>query len=164
MIAKFEIRDIHKAGAVLDPVKLDWMNGEYIKRMEIGDLHTRLSQFLEKYESEFYGKIFSQKNYDFNAKIIQELQTRMKRFDEYISLTTSLYGHAKVRKDLLINPKMKIETESEGLDALHFALPLLETADYSSLDSLKGPILTAISEAGKKKWADSLATPYCSLG
>lgn len=150
MIAKFEIRDIHKAGAVLDPVKLDWMNGEYIKRMEIGELHTRLSQFLEKYESEFYGKIFSQKNYDFNAKIIQELQTRMKRFDEYISLTTSLYAHAKVRKDLLINPKMKIETESEGLDALHFALPLLETADYSSLDSLKGPILTAISEAGKK--------------
>jgi len=35
MISKFEITDIHKSGAVLDPVKLDWMNGEYIKRMEI---------------------------------------------------------------------------------------------------------------------------------
>ena len=35
MISLFEIRDIHKSGAVLDPIKLDWMNGEYIKRMEI---------------------------------------------------------------------------------------------------------------------------------
>lgn len=35
MIAKFEITDIHKSGAVLDPIKLDWMNGEYIKRMEL---------------------------------------------------------------------------------------------------------------------------------
>jgi nondiscriminating glutamyl-tRNA synthetase len=35
MIEKFEIADIHKAGAVLDPIKLDWMNGEYIKRMPI---------------------------------------------------------------------------------------------------------------------------------
>jgi nondiscriminating glutamyl-tRNA synthetase len=35
MIAKFDITDIHKSGAVLDPIKLDWMNGEYIKRMEL---------------------------------------------------------------------------------------------------------------------------------
>jgi glutamyl-tRNA synthetase len=26
MIEKFEIKDIHKSGAVLDPIKLDWMN------------------------------------------------------------------------------------------------------------------------------------------
>jgi glutamyl/glutaminyl-tRNA synthetase len=35
MIALFDIGDIHKSGAVLDPIKLDWMNGEYIKRMDI---------------------------------------------------------------------------------------------------------------------------------
>ncbi len=150
MIEKFEITDIHKAGAVLDPVKLDWMNGEYIKRMDIGELHTRLARYLETYEKEFYEKVFSQKNYDENTRIIRELQTRMKRFDEYIGLTTSLYGDAKVRKDLLVNPKMKIETEAEWLAALEFVLPYLETADYSDLDGLKAPILEAIAQAGKK--------------
>jgi hypothetical protein len=49
------------------------MNGEYIKRMEIGELHARVVKFLEEYEPEFYSQIFSQKNYDFNAKIIREL-------------------------------------------------------------------------------------------
>lgn len=150
MIAKFEIADIHKSGAVLDPIKLDWMNGEYIKRMELWELHTRLAKYLEQYEGEFYSSIFSQKDYHFNARIIAELQTRMKRFDEFMELTRHLYGEANIRKDLLVNPKMKIETESDGLAALEFGLTLLSDADYSSLDALKAPILEAIAAAGKK--------------
>jgi len=74
----------------------------------------------------------------------------MKRFDEFVELTQSLYGEAAIRKDLLVNPKMKIETESDGLASLEFALPLLESVDYSSLDALKTPILEAITAAGKK--------------
>lgn len=150
MIEKFEIKDIHKSGAVLDPVKLDWMNGEYIKRMGIGELHTRLARYLEEYEEYFYRNTFSQRDYEYNTRIIRELQTRMKKFDEYIGLTTSLYGEAKIRKDLLVNPKMKIETENEALDALRFALPLIESADYTSLDGLKTPVLEAIGASGKK--------------
>lgn len=150
MIAKFEITDIHKSGAVLDPIKLDWMNGEYIKRMDIGELHTRLAKYLEQYVEEFYHAIFSQQDYGFNTRIILEIQTRMKRFDEYTELTKFLYGDANIRRDLLANPKMKIETEALGLASLEFILPILSAADYSSLDALKAPILEAIATAGKK--------------
>ncbi len=150
MIEKFEITDIHKSGAVLDPVKLDWMNGEYIKRMELGELHTRLSKYLEQYESEFYGNIFSQQDYNHNAAIIRELQMRMRRFDEFIELSHCIYGDAAIRKDLLVNPKMKIESEHEAIDALEMILPHLESADYTSLDTLKPSLLAAIANAGKK--------------
>jgi len=84
MIAKFEIKDIHKSGAVLDPIKLDWMNGEYIKKLEIGELHERLAHYLEEYERDFYENIFAKQDYEYNQKVIRELQTRMKRFDEFI--------------------------------------------------------------------------------
>ena len=150
MIAKFEITDIHKSGAVLDPIKLDWMNGEYIKRMELRELHTKLSKYLETYEPDFYKNIFSVRDYTFNEKIIRELQTRMKRFDEYISLTPSLYGDAKIRKDLLVNPKMKIESESEALDSIKWVREYIESADYTSLENLKTSILEAILHSGKK--------------
>ncbi len=150
MIAKFEITDIHKSGAVLDPIKLDWMNGEYIKRMELGELHTRLARYLEQYESDFYHDIFSQKDYQFNTRIISELQTRMKRFDEFIELTKFLYNEANIRRDLLVNPKMKIEIETDALASLEFVLPILETADYTSLETLKAPILETIATTGKK--------------
>ncbi len=147
MIGKFEITDIHKSGAVLDPIKLDWMNGEYIKRMEIGELHSRLAKYLEEHEDEFYRHIFSQKDYEFNTRIIRELQTRMRRFDEYIELTRVLYGDTVVRKDLLVNPKMKIESEDDAITSLQFIFPYIENADYSSLDALKAPILSAIAES-----------------
>lgn len=150
MIERFQIQDIHKSGAMFDTVKLDWMNGEYIKRMEIGELHTRLARYLEQYESDFYRDVFSQKDYQFNTRIILEIQTRMKRFDEFVELTKFLYGGASIRRDLLANPKMKIETEADGLASLEFVLPILEGADYSSLDALKAPILEAIAAAGKK--------------
>ncbi len=142
MIEKFEITDIHKSGAVLDPIKLDWMNGEYIKRLDPGELHTRVAKHLEEYEEDFYKNTFSQKNYDFNHKIIKELQTRMKRFDEYVELTKCLYGSAGLRIDLLMNPKMKIETTQEAIDSLQFALPILENADFTNLDKLKSPFIT----------------------
>ena len=74
----------------------------------------------------------------------------MKRFEEFIPLTSYLYGDSQIRRDLLVNAKMKIETEADGLSALEFALPLLEAADYSSLDSLKYTILEAIATASKK--------------
>lgn len=118
--------------------------------MPLGELHSRLNNYLEKYETEFYTTTYSKAEYKFNEKILAELQTRMKRFDEYIGLTTFLYGEAKLAPELFINPKMKIETEEEGREALRFILPLLETAEYTSLDALKEPILTAIANAGKK--------------
>ncbi len=89
------------------------MNGEYVKRMEISELHSRIAKYLEEYERDFYREIYSQRDYEYNTKIICELQTRMKRMDEYIDLTKSLYGEASIRPDLLVNAKMKIETEAE---------------------------------------------------
>ena len=150
MIEKFEIADIHKAGAVLDPVKLDWMNGEYIKRMPIGELHAKLNDYLEEHEEGFYHDVFAKREYGFNEKILAELQTRMKRFNEYRELTEFLYSDAKISPELLVNPKMKIETAEEGNESLRFLIPLLESADFSSLDTLKTPILDAIRENGKK--------------
>ncbi len=115
--------------------------------MELGELHARLAKYLEEYESDFYRDIFSQKDYDFNTRIIRELQTRMKRLEEYVELTKFLYGDVGIRGELMVNPKMKITNVEEGKEALRFVLPLIQNGDYSSLDALKNPILTAISEA-----------------
>lgn len=150
MIAKFEISDIHKAGAVLDPIKLDWMNGEYIKRMPLGELHSLLNNYLTEYHPTFYKDVFSKRDYNFNERVIAELQTRMKRFDEFEELTRFMYADAKRGDEWFVNPKMKVNTQEEALESLALVLPLLESASYESLDALKAPILAAIAEAGKK--------------
>lgn len=46
----FDLSGLHKAGAVFDLKKLDWLNGEYIKKMPVDDLYARVrdGKFLEK--------------------------------------------------------------------------------------------------------------------
>lgn len=150
MIEKFQITDIHKSGAILDPVKLDWMNGEYIKQMEFEELYSRFTEYLKKYQELFFENTFSKFPEDFNKKVLRELQTRLKRFDEYIELTFFLYHEPKIAKELLANPKMKIETEEEAIENLNSIFPALENADFSDLDALKNSLLPKIAESGKK--------------
>jgi glutamyl-tRNA synthetase len=38
----FDLSGLHKAGAVFDFKKLDWLNGEYIKKMTLDELYARL--------------------------------------------------------------------------------------------------------------------------
>jgi nondiscriminating glutamyl-tRNA synthetase len=151
MIERFQLKDVHKSWAMFDMVKLDWMNGEYIKHMKIGNLHERLAEYLKTYEENFYKSTFSQKDYTFNTKIISELQTRMKRFDEFVDLTRFLYWEASIRTDLLINPKMKIETLQDAKDSLILWLSVIENIEvFDSIDTLKEKLLEAIGTAWKK--------------
>lgn len=150
LIEKFDIHDIHKAGAVLDPIKLDWMNGEYIKALSTEELHTKLSIYLHKYENEFFTTVYSKADWSMNEKILNELKGRMKRFNEYRELTKFFYGAAQIRTDLLVNPKMKIESLEDARASLELGRNILANTDFSTLDTIKAPLVAAIAEAGKK--------------
>jgi glutamyl-tRNA synthetase len=49
LIKEFSLAKVHKAGAVFDIKKLDWMNGEYIKKMENKDFVQAAMPFFEKF-------------------------------------------------------------------------------------------------------------------
>jgi len=50
LVQTFDLENVHKAGAVFDLKKLDWMNAEYIKKLSPDELYQRiaLGNFLEK--------------------------------------------------------------------------------------------------------------------
>lgn len=48
LIERFSLEQVHKAGAVFDEKRLDWMNGEYIKRMSVDQLFARALPFIIK--------------------------------------------------------------------------------------------------------------------
>lgn len=47
LIQKFSLEKVGKSAAVFDPQKLEWMNGEYIRRMSPSDLAGRIRSYLE---------------------------------------------------------------------------------------------------------------------
>ncbi len=46
----FDFSHVHKAGAVFDLKKLDWLNNQYIKKLSVDDLYVQVLPFLEKKE------------------------------------------------------------------------------------------------------------------
>ncbi len=50
LVQKFELEKVHKAGAVFDLKKLNWINAEYIKKLSIDDLYAKALQFFEQKE------------------------------------------------------------------------------------------------------------------
>ena len=47
LCARFELEAVHKGGAVFDRERLEWLNGQWIRRLSADELVERLRPFLE---------------------------------------------------------------------------------------------------------------------
>jgi glutamyl-tRNA synthetase len=47
IVARFDLADVQKGGAIFDRVRLEWLNGQWIRRLSDDDLVDRLAPFLE---------------------------------------------------------------------------------------------------------------------
>lgn len=96
-IKVFDIKDIQKTAPVFDPVKLEWLNGMYIRVMKDEELKNKIYEFYKKqYSEELIGK---------TVPLIKE---RIKKLSDYLPLC-EFYFQApksyevdiKEKKDLL---------------------------------------------------------------
>ncbi len=56
LVEVFDFAQIHKGGAVFDLKKLDWMNGEYLKKLSVDELYTRALEF-GQFQNEFFATV-----------------------------------------------------------------------------------------------------------
>jgi glutamyl-tRNA synthetase len=47
IVERFELTDVHKGGAVFDRERLEWLNGQWIRRLDPDDLVDRLRPFVQ---------------------------------------------------------------------------------------------------------------------
>ncbi len=88
-ISVFDIKDIKTTAPIFDPVKLDWMNGEYIRKVPSSKFQVQVEEYLSKYRPEEYKLMES--NREFFEKSIPLVQERMKRLSEYFDLCEFFY-------------------------------------------------------------------------
>lgn len=108
LITEFSLDKVQKSGAVLDEKKLDWMNGEYIRKLSFDELYERAKSFLpevhEKYPKEFILKILSLE------------QPRLKKLAELREGTEYFFSPPQYDKELLRWKKMTDEEIAVTLD------------------------------------------------
>lgn len=95
--------DVTSSGPRFDLTKLEWMNGEYLRKMDDESLSKRLMEFLgSKYEGEVV------------KKLVPLTKERIKKFADFIPLTSFIFEEPKY--DMEVLSKVKIESPKEILE------------------------------------------------
>ena len=83
-IQVFDLKDMQAVGPAFDKVKLEWMNGEYIRGMESMELNRKVIDFIgDKYDGEIV------------KKTIPLIQKRIKKLSDYLSLCEFFFKKPK---------------------------------------------------------------------
>lgn len=98
MIQMFDLKDVHIANPVFDITKLEWMNGEYIRRMSDLELTKRLQEYLVDLSAGALAKA------DHPAKdkigpVVPLVKERIKKLSDFIPLTDFLFEKVEYEKE-----------------------------------------------------------------
>ncbi|MEJ2441461.1 MAG: glutamate--tRNA ligase [Patescibacteria group bacterium] len=158
----FDRKGFQRANPFFNRDKLDWMNGEYLRKLSDKELAEEISEFVgKKYPKD---KIF---------KIVPLIKERIKTLSEFISLAGFFFEEVKVKTDLLgdnYKKHLKAAIQSlekiDGWEKLNLDKILLETVkenDFKTGDffmdlriaitgkQITPPINDSITILGKEK-------------
>ncbi len=149
----FDLKGLHKAGAVFDYKKLDWMNGEYIKAMPLAELYARIekggwfAKDLIKHAPE------AMQTPEYLQKVLSIEQERLSRLDMFGEDNPFFFVDTiEYDKSLLA---WKANTDDMTQEALTKAKTILETFSDDQWED-KAYIETTLLEAAGEKRGDFL--------
>ncbi len=130
LIKEFSLERVHKGGAVFNTQRLDWLNAQYIKKMDLNELTKRCLPYLPKKIDFLKAK-----------KIVALEQERMKKLSE-IGETTEFFFKEKLEypKELLIWREMTLKEIKEKLNILEENLSKIDKFDAETLKGVLMPL------------------------
>lgn len=145
LISAFSLERVQKSGAVFDLEKLDWLQGQWMRKIPAEEFASRILPLVtEKYPEAAKDPQFLKR-----AALIQE---RITFFPEAPEMLGYFYAPVSPTMALVASPKQKIEPSQVPtiLDFLRTQLGLVSEADWNR-DSIVAAIEKALPESGFKK-------------
>jgi glutamyl-tRNA synthetase len=135
LIDEIDLDRIGASDVRLDPEKLEWLSGEYIRRMEVDELAERLGQQLGD-------EAFPDRR-DERRRIARALQERIATFEAARRFLPQFYPPDPMSWDAAALENLSGPEAVALLEAVHQALSALEAEDAEAM-------LSAIRDAGKR--------------
>lgn len=125
LIAKFSLDRVQRAGARFDEQRLIWMNGYWIRALDISDIYTRCQGFWPE-EAAGYDD-------DYKTRVLALVQERLKYLSELPSLTTFFFMDLPVNPELIEgNKQLKKFSRDELTTMLEQARTALEACEFDA--------------------------------
>lgn len=113
MEESFDLSKMRKSPAAFDIVKLEWLNGEYIRRMSDEELTNRLQEFLVDHPAK-----------ERIAPIVPLIKERIKKLSDFIPLTDFLWEEPEYERQVF--ERLKIDNLKLALEKVAQTLGVLE--------------------------------------
>jgi len=115
----FSLQRVQKSGAVFDTQKLDWLQGQWIRKILLNEFVSRIRPLVET------AYPVASKDADFSAKAAH-IQERITFFPEAPGMLSYFYEEPSASLELIASKKQKVE-KSEVSDILSFLIHALES-------------------------------------
>lgn len=140
LVKVFDLKKVHKSGAVFDVAKLDWMNGEYIKKMDLDKFREVALPVLKKKIKSIPENV----NLD---KLLSVDQERISTVAEVGDQMKFAFDDIDYKADDLIWKKSDKETTIKNLELL---IAELTKKDDWEAEKLEKHIIKFIADSGLK--------------
>jgi glutamyl-tRNA synthetase len=136
---EFSLERVQKGGAIFNLQRLDWLNGYYIRQMDLDDLTKKCLPYLESSLRGVGGD--KAIPFDYAKKIVALEQERLKKLSEIGDLTKFFFlDKLDYPAKLLIWKKMTLKEVKNNLDTLEETLSKMDKFDRKSLEGTLMPL------------------------
>ena len=139
LVEKFDYHHMNKSPAVFDYTKLKWMNGEYLKAMDMDKFYKMAEPYIKKVITKDMDLKKIAAMVKTRIEVFPEIRDHIDFFEELPEYDIAMYTHKK----------MKTNAET-SLEVLSDVLPLLEAQEDFSNDALYATLLKYVEEKGVK--------------
>lgn len=154
LIESFQIERVGKSPSIFDQEKLLWMNGYYIRHMDIGDLASRAQNFITN--KDVFKATLDQP--DFYLQVVALVQDRMKLLADIEPFITFFYQLPEYDPALLIAKKSDHDRTVKALAVAVSTLQALESLTFDDMDvAFRKAAQDAGLEAGEILWTVRVA-------
>jgi glutamyl-tRNA synthetase len=148
IVERFDIHDVHKAGAVFDRDRLEWLNGQWIRRLESDDLVDRLRPFLQAELAA--GRIDRMPTDDEVRVLLPVVQERLPRLGAIGEIVGFLWvDDLAVDSTMLVPKRWDAATTADALAAARDTIASVGEVSYEA-DELDPPLRALAESRGWK--------------
>jgi nondiscriminating glutamyl-tRNA synthetase len=148
LIERFDIGEVNRAGAVFDRERLEWLNGQWIRRLDPDDLVERLRPFLEaELEAGRIDRMPAEGELKALLPVVQERLPRLGKIGELVGFLW--IDELEVDPDLLVPKRLDAATTVEALGAARETIAEVGRVSYEA-DELEPPLRALAEERGWK--------------
>ena len=148
LVERFDIAEVHKGGAVFDRERLEWLNGQWIRRLEPDDLIDRLRPFVE---AELVAGRIERMPADGELRaLLPVIQERLPTLGAVGDLVGFLWvGQVDVDPSTLVPKRWDAATTRAGLTAARHTIDAVGDVSFEA-DELEPPLRALADERGWK--------------